>query len=127
MKNYHIVLADTPNPNYDKRCRYDSQSIKTFPKGTIITEYVSEMSFGDIVVPTSEYKITIQTTVHGAKNYYIPRETFKVLPVTSHVLTPVEEFDTEYSDVYKTGMIREFITRGLLNIEDIREYYNRPD
>jgi hypothetical protein len=126
MKNYYITTQEHSNPFYDKRCRYDFQSIEKIPANSPITEYVTELTIGGVTIPTYNYTINV-TVERKNKSYTLPRDVFKTLSVTPYTLTPVDEFNMKYAEYRNEEMIREFLTRGLINIEDIHEYYNRPE
>lgn len=119
MKKYHIVTNNTPNPLHDKRCKYGEKGIEVFKKGTIITEYVSSLNIAGIDVSISKYRI--------GNSGYFEKDVFKNIPTSEHELNPVEEFDTEYGNYRFENMVKEFISKGILKIEDIREYFNKAE
>jgi hypothetical protein len=126
IKRYHRVTVDTPNSTHDKRCRYGIRSVEVIPRNSIITEYIELASLDGKEVPLSSYIICIPFG-QGNKIDSLTREEFETLPTAPHQLSPLEEYNMEYSNLSKDAMIREFLARGLLKIETIREYYTRPD
>jgi hypothetical protein len=122
MKNkYHKLTEDVFNPLRDKRCRYGIKSISVFKAGDIITERIEEMDISGAIVPVSYYSMT-----SGGKKYWdLPRNVFQALETIPHELDPVEEYDANFAGYRQDNMLRDFLSRGILKIEDVREYFAR--
>jgi hypothetical protein len=122
MKNkYHKLTGDAVNPLHDKRCRYGIKAIPVFKAGDIVTERIEEMEIAGVIVPVSHYSITI-----NGKHYWdLPRNVFQALEAVPHELDPVEEYDSLFAGYRQDNMLRDFLARGVLKIEDVREYFAR--
>lgn len=118
---YHKLTEDVFNPLRDKRCRYGIKSITLFKAGDIVTERIEEMEIAGIIVPVSHYSITID----GKKFWDLPREVFQAMETIPHELDPVEEYDANFAGYRQDNMLRDFLKRGVLKIEDVREYFSR--
>ena len=116
QKKYHIVTATTPNPTHDKRCRYGVRSASEFTEGSIIQEHIEPVEVGGVVVPCSSYRVYRDD---------LPREIFKTLPTAPHELNPIEEFNQEFAGYRHDNMVRDFLSRGIITIENVRVYFNR--
>jgi hypothetical protein len=120
-KKYHKITEDVFNPLRDKRCRYGIKSIPVFHAGDIVTERIEEMEIAGVIIPVSHYSITIEGKVY----WDLPRNVFQALETVPHELDPVEEYDANFSGYRQDAMLRDFLKRGILKIEDIRDYFNR--
>jgi hypothetical protein len=118
---YHKLTDDAVNPLRDKRCRYGIKSIPVFRAGDIIKERIDEMEISGILVPVSYYSITIE----GKTYWDLPREVFRSLATIPYELNPVEEYDAKFAGYRQDNMLRDFLARGILKIEDVREYFDR--
>lgn len=87
-----------------------------FTGGTIIQEHIEPVEIGGVVVPCSSYRVY---------RYDLPREIFKTLPTAPHELNPIEEFNQEFAEYRHDNMVRNFLARGIITIENVREYFNR--
>jgi hypothetical protein len=120
-KKYHKITEDVFNPLRDKRCRYGIKSIPVFHAGDIVTERIEEIIIAEKPHPVSHYSITI-----NGKHYWdLPRNVFQALETIPHELDPVEEYDSNFAGYRQDNMLRDFLKRGILKIEDVREYFAR--
>jgi hypothetical protein len=118
---YHKLTEDVFNPLRDKRCRYGIKSIPLFKAGDIVTERIEETEIAGIIVPVSHYSVN-----RGGKKYWdLPRNVFQAMETIPHELNPVEEYDANFAGYRQDNMLRDFLKRGVLKIEDIREYFSR--
>lgn len=132
MKKHFRITQDTPNPFRDKRCQYGVRRKNVLPEGTIIEAFIDDGVIDNFIERnglTDSESLRDELSRRFA-TYYIGMygfgvEAFDKLPTAPHELNPVEEFDTLYSRNGQADMVREFLERGILTIEQVREWHNR--
>jgi hypothetical protein len=132
MKNYYKITKETPNPFRDKRCQYGIRRKNVLPEGTIIEAFIDEEVIEKFIERNGLTDSQSLRDELGRKfaSYYIGMfsfgvEAFDKLPTAPHELDPVEEFDTLYSRNDQSDMVREFLQKGIVTIDQVREYFTR--
>lgn len=132
MKKHFRITQDTPNPFRDKRCQYGVRRKNVLPEGTIIEAFIDDGVINNFIerngLTDSESlrdELSRKFATYYIGMYGFGGEAFDKLPTAPHELNPVEEFDTLYSRNGQADMVREFLERGILTIEQVREWHNR--
>ena len=120
MKKYHRITEDTPNPKHDRRCRYGIEGVESFPAGTIILETIRTEKIAGYEIPISFYKIAGKWGLENTK-------LFNALPTEATEPTPEEIYICNYREYASDQFVRAMLREGKLKIEDVEEYFNRPD
>ena len=133
MKKHYKITKEIPNPFRDKRCQYGIRRKNVLKEGTIIETFIDEELVGKFIerngLPDSQTlreELGRKFASHYIGMFCFGVEAFDKLPTAPHELNPVEEFDTLYSDNRQSDMVREFLQKGILTIDQVREYFNRP-
>ena len=132
MKKHYKITKEIPNPFRDKRCQYGIRRKNVLPEGTIIEAFIDDGVIDGFIERnglTDSESLRDELSRRFA-TYYIGMygfgvDAFDKLPAAPHELNPVEEFDTLYSRNGQADMVREFLERGILTIEQVREWHNR--
>ena len=120
-KSTLILKSDAPNPDYDGRCRYGLRAKKTLAAGTIINIVTRQ--------PLNEElrKIGYTYNEYSIFSDQVSKEFVDSLDTEEHSLTPIEEFDENYSRYNMRGMVHHFLTTGVITIDQIKEYMERDE
>ena len=119
-QKYHRITKDTPNPKHDRRCRYGIEGVEMFPAGTIILETTRIEEIGGHQIPISFYKI-------GGKWSIESKKMFDALPTEPTEPTPEQIYICNYREYASDQFVRAMLREGKLKIEDVEEYFNRPE
>ncbi len=133
MKKYYKLTQDIKNPFRNKRCKYGVRGKEILLAGTIIEAFIYDDAITDFlkrhnIEPTPDVLAKLE---RDNASYYIDTFSFRVddfndLPTQEvNTLDAVDEFNTKYAMYHQDDMIREFLKKGIVKIEDIREYHER--
>lgn len=132
MKKHYKITKEVPNPFRDKRCQYGIRRKNVLPEGTIIEAFIDDGVIDSFIerngLTDSESlrdELSRKFATYYIGMYGFGVEAFDKLPAVPHELNPVEEFDTLYSRNGQADMVREFLERGILTIDQVREWHNR--